>query len=111
MRCAMKMNLLATAFALAFAAPALASSGDAAAGKKKAEPCKACHGEAGISASPEFPNLAGQHADYLAASLRHYQEGMRANAIMKGMAANLSKKDILDLAAYYSKQPGLVLKY
>ena len=111
MRRAMKSNLLAAAFALAFAAPALASSGDAAAGKKKSEPCKACHGEAGISVSPEFPNLAGQHADYLAASLKHYQEGKRTNAIMKGMAANLSKKDILDLAAYYSKQPGLVLKY
>jgi cytochrome c553 len=107
----MKTRFLAAAFALAFAAPALASSGDAAAGKKKSEPCKACHGQAGISASPEFPNLAGQHADYLAASLRHYQDGKRSNAIMKGMAANLSKKDILDLAAYYSKQPGLVLKY
>jgi cytochrome c553 len=111
MRRAMKSKLLAAAFALAFAAPALAASGDAAAGKKKSEPCKACHGEAGISASAEFPNLAGQHADYLAASLKHYQEGKRTNAIMKGMAANLSKKDILDLAAYYSKQPGLVLKY
>ena len=45
MRRAMKSKLLAAAFALAFAAPALASSGDAAAGKKKSEPCKACHGE------------------------------------------------------------------
>ena len=111
MRRAMKTNMLVACFALAMAAPAFASGGDAAAGKKKSEPCKACHGEAGISVSPDFPNLAGQHADYLAASLRHYQEGKRTNAIMKGMAANLSKKDILDLAAYYSKQPGLVLKY
>jgi cytochrome c553 len=111
MRRAMKTDILVACFALVMAAPAFASDGDAAAGKKKSEPCKACHGEAGISVSPDFPNLAGQHADYLAASLKHYQEGKRTNAIMKGMAANLSKKDIHDLAAYYSKQQGLATKY
>ena len=107
----MKTNLLVVSLVLAFAAPAFAASGDAEGGKRKSEPCKACHGATGISISPEFPNLAGQHADYLAATLRHYQDGKRNNAVMKGMAANLSKKDILDLAAYFSKQQGLTVKY
>lgn len=111
MRRAMTVNLLVASIVLTLAVPAFAASGDAAAGKKKSEPCKACHGEAGISISPDFPNLAGQHADYLAATLRHYQDGKRSNAVMKGMAANLSKKDILDLAAYFSKQKGLTTKY
>jgi cytochrome c553 len=107
----MKTRLLAASFLLALAAPALAASGDADAGKRKAEPCKACHGATGISISPDFPNLAGQHADYIAATLRHYQDGKRTNAVMKGMAANLSKKDILDLAAWFSSQQGLTVKY
>ena len=96
---------------LALSVPAFAAKGDADAGKKKSEPCKACHGEAGLSISPEFPNLAGQHGDYLSASLKHYQDGRRANPIMKGMAANLSDRDIHDLAAYYSSLQGLVVKY
>ncbi len=96
---------------VAFAAPALAASGDAEAGRKKSEPCKACHGPEGISVSPEFPNLAGQHADYMAAVLKHYKNGKRRNPIMQGQVANLSERDILDLAAHYSKQKGLVIKY
>jgi cytochrome c553 len=97
--------------AVLFAAPVLASSGDPDVGRKKSEPCKACHGEAGISATPDFPNLAGQHADYLATALNHYKNGKRKNAIMQGQVANLTPRDIADLTAYYSRQPGLQVKY
>jgi cytochrome c553 len=96
---------------LAMALPSFAASGDAEAGRKKSEPCKACHGEHGISASGDFPNLAGQNEDYLVAALNHYKNGKRKNPIMKGQAANLSPKDILDLAAYFSREPGLQVKY
>jgi cytochrome c553 len=92
---------------LLFAAPAFASSGDAEVGRKKSEPCKACHGEAGISASADFPNLAGQHPDYLAAAISHYKNGKRKNPIMQGQVANLTPRDIADLTAYYSSLPGL----
>ena len=90
-----------------FAAPAFAASGDAEVGKKKSEPCKACHGEAGVSASPEFPNLAGQHQDYLVAAINHYKNGKRKNPIMQGQVANLTQRDILDLTAHYARLPGL----
>ena len=96
---------------LLFAAPAFASSGDAEVGRKKSEPCKACHGEAGISASADFPNLAGQHPDYLAAAISHYKNGKRKNPIMSEQVKNLSNKDIMDLAAYFSSQRGLQVKY
>ena len=106
------MNKIAIlVLAAAFSAPALAAKGDADVGKKKSEPCKACHGEAGISISPEFPNLAGQNADYLTAVLTHYKNGKRKNPIMQGQVANLSVKDIQDLAAYFSSQKGLTIKY
>jgi cytochrome c553 len=97
--------------ALALSGPAFAAKGDPEAGKAKAVPCKACHGESGISVSPEFPKIAGQHADYLAIALKHYKLGKRKNPIMAGQVANLSDKDMLDLAAYFSTQPGLTLKY
>jgi cytochrome c553 len=75
---------------------------------KASETCVACHGNDGIGILPEYPNLAGQHEDYLAHSLRAYKSGQRKNAIMAGMAGPLSEQDIRELAKYYSKQePGL----
>jgi cytochrome c553 len=96
---------------LSLSLPVLAASGDAEAGKKKSAPCAACHGANGVSASPEFPNLAGQYNDYLKTALTHYKNGKRKNPIMMAQAANLSPKDILDLSAYFSKQKGLQVKY
>jgi cytochrome c553 len=107
----MKKHTLLALSILSFCVPAYAAKGDAEAGRTKAQPCKACHGEVGISVSPEFPKIAGQHLDYLATALRHYKLGKRKNPIMAGQVANLSEKDMLDLAAFYSTQSGLALKY
>ena len=35
-------------------------------GKEKSAACVSCHGQDGISLSPIWPHLAGQHASYLA---------------------------------------------
>ena len=85
-----------------------AMAGNAAAGKEKAKVCAACHGADGNSASADFPKLAGQHYDYLVKSLQGYKSGARKNPIMAPMGANLSQRDMEDLAAYYSQQQGLV---
>ena len=75
---------------------------------KASQTCVACHGNDGVGILPEYPNLAGQHKDYLEYSLRSYKSGVRKNAIMAGMAAALTEKDIQELAKYYSAQrPGL----
>ena len=102
-------KILMVAAALAFSANAHA--GDAAAGKEKAKVCAACHGETGVSQSPDFPKLAGQYGDYLARALNDYKSGARKNPIMAGQVANLKKDDIDDLAAYFSSQQALVTKY
>ena len=81
------------------------------AGKEKSKTCAACHGPDGNSAAPDFPRLAGQNQDYLVKALSDYKAGDRKNAIMAPQAANLSKRDIDDLAAYFSRQSGLVVKY
>ena len=107
----MKLQTLLAASLVLASSAALAASGDAEAGRKKSQPCQACHGQNGMSVSPDFPNLAGQNADYIAHVLKHYKNGKRKNPIMTAQAANLSDKDILDLAAYFSSQKGLEVKY
>lgn len=104
----MKKFLLLAA-ALAFSAGAHA--GDAAAGKEKAKVCAACHGENGVSPSPDFPKLAGQYHDYMVRALNDYKSGARKNPIMAGQVANLKKEDIDDLASYFASQQALVTKY
>ncbi|HEX4781180.1 MAG TPA: cytochrome c [Usitatibacter sp.] len=97
--------------ALACLLPIVAyAGGDAEAGQKKSTPCAACHGPKGMSVSPDFPNLAGQNPDYIEAALRHYKNGRRKNPIMQGQVANLTDRDIEDLAAYFSSQRGLYVK-
>lgn len=105
----MKKTLFAACCAVLFAG-AQAQAADVAAGKEKSKACAACHGPDGNSQAPDFPRLAGQHFDYLVKSLNDYKNGARKNAIMAPMAANLSQRDMADLAAYFSHQQGLVLK-
>jgi cytochrome c553 len=70
--------------------------------------CSACHGATGISVVPMYPNLAGQHADYLKREISEYKDGGRKNAIMSGMAATIKDADVDALADYFSKmQPAL----
>jgi cytochrome c553 len=101
--------ILATA-AWVCALPAHAA-GNAEAGKAKSTTCAACHGDDGNSAAPTFPKLAGQNRDYLYHSLKDYKSGKRKNPIMAGQVQNLSNADMNDLAAYFSKQKGVYLKY
>ena len=107
---AMTKKLLGLAL-VAIALPVAAASGDAEVGKKKSAPCAACHGANGVSPSDAFPSLAGQYEDYLETALRHYKSGKRKNAIMQGQVANLSQKDMMDLAAYFASQSALQVKH
>jgi cytochrome c553 len=83
------------------------TAGRAAAGKEKIAVCSACHGQTGISPAPNWPNLAGQHQDYLVHAITSYREGGRKDPVMMSQAVNLSDQDISDIAAYYAQQSGL----
>lgn len=78
------------------------AAGDAAAGKAKAAVCAGCHGAAGISANPLWPNLAGQHDAYLVKQLKAFRGGSRTDPMMSPMAKPLSDADIDNLAAHFS---------
>lgn len=69
--------------------------------------CIACHGQNGISVSPAWPSLAGQHEEYLLHSLNQYRNGERNQAVMSQMAAGLSDTDVQLLARYYAGLQGL----
>jgi cytochrome c553 len=103
------MPLTALSLLLAASLPALAS--ESAEIQMKTKACVQCHGPDGNSPTPDFPRLAGQHQDYLAKALRDYKSGARKNAIMAPMAANLTPRDIQEIAEYYSKQKGLTTRY
>jgi cytochrome c553 len=66
--------------------------------------CTMCHGARGMSEA-ETPNLAGQHDAAVYKQLRDYKSGHRESAIMAAMVANLSDRDMRDLAAYYASLP------
>ncbi|MDX1594843.1 MAG: cytochrome c [Gammaproteobacteria bacterium] len=87
---------------LIFATGAAQAAGDVAAGRAKAAVCAACHGPEGISANPQWPNLAGQKDLYLIKQLKAFRDGTRVDPLMSAQAQPLSDQDIEDLAAYYS---------
>ena len=78
------------------------TAADADAGKAKSAVCVACHGPAGISSNPLWPNLAGQQDQYLDKQMKAFRDGVRKDPVMAPMAAGLSDEDIANLAAYYS---------
>lgn len=92
-----------------------AQAADASNGKVLADShnCAACHGP-GLNkpVSPEYPKLAGQHADYIYWALRQYQMGTsnphlgRNNPIMQAQVQSLSQSDMKDLAAYIESLGG-----
>ena len=92
-------------FAMAIAGMTVAGSataGDIAAGKAKAAVCAACHGPAGISPQPLWPNIAGQKEQYMIQQMKAFKDGTRKDPLMSGQAAALSDADIENLAAYFA---------
>lgn len=75
-------------------------------GAKLVSTCAACHGLHGIAVAPEFPDLAGQYPSYLERALEEYKHGQRKNAIMNGMAAPLTHREIVEIANYFASQKG-----
>lgn len=97
---------------LLLAGPLAAQSGDVERGRGIATgTCIACHGEDGNGLVPNFPKLAGQHADYLLKQLQEFAGSRRENEIMKPIVDAMSAQDMADVSVYYATQrtsPGQV---
>jgi cytochrome c553 len=72
---------------------------------KVEEVCVSCHGETGVSISPDFPHLAGQSGAAIYKQLFDYRTGSRAHPLMTDLAKALEELIIADVAAYYAGQP------
>ncbi|GAP34840.1 c-type cytochrome [Piscinibacter sakaiensis] len=63
--------------------------------------CAGCHSPNGAGIPAQNPRLGGQHADYTAAQLTAFRDGVRKNnAIMTAVAAKLNDREIKALADY-----------
>ncbi|GFO72048.1 hypothetical protein BJAS_P1960 [Bathymodiolus japonicus methanotrophic gill symbiont] len=78
------------------------AEGDIETGRALSTQCTACHGNDGMSASEQFPNIAGQKESYLAAQLTKYKVGERTDPTMSAIVGPLNEQNILDLAAFYA---------
>ena len=71
--------------------------------------CQGCHGIPGWkTAFPEVysvPKLGGQSRAYIVAALKAYKSGERDFQTMRAIAADLSDKDMEEVAAYYGAAP------
>ena len=63
--------------------------------------CAGCHSPNGAGIPDQYPRLSGQHADYTAAQLTAFREGVRNNnASMTLVAAKLNNKEIQAVSDY-----------
>lgn len=72
------------------------------AGKKATFFCANCHGEEGLSKTPDVPNLAGQNPGYLLEQIRKFGSGERKDAFMQGLIKVLKDEERLQIALYYA---------
>lgn len=99
-------GLLATSLSGTVVVSVAHAAGDSEAGGKKFYTCEGCHGVVGYTnAYPTYnvPRLGGQHAEYVVAALKAYQDGERKHASMLGNSISLSEQDMQDIAAYVAK--------
>ena len=63
--------------------------------------CAGCHSPNGAGIPAQYPRLGGQHAEYTAAQLTYFRDGIRKNnLIMTQAAARLNDREIKALADY-----------
>jgi cytochrome c553 len=63
--------------------------------------CAGCHSPNGAGIPIQYPRLAGQHADYIAAQLIAFRDGIRKNSPqMSAVAARMNDQEIRSVADY-----------
>src|SRR5471032_2013291 len=79
---------------------------------ERSAPCLACHGEKGVSETPEIPSLGGQPAPYLLIQLYLFREGQRASTfkkddqmiqVMTEMTKGFADDDLRNFSDYLAK--------
>lgn len=71
-------------------------------GAEVAQGCVGCHGERGIAADPQNPNLAGQSSVAIYKQLHDYKTGSRMHELMTNIARGLDDEQIVAVAAHFA---------
>lgn len=99
----MKFIYLICFLVLSLLTPSIFAEPNLSANLDKTQTCAACHGINGISNNPEWPNLAGQHIEYLIKQLQDYKANKtRQEPTMYAFVSILNDNDIKDIAQYYA---------
>jgi cytochrome c553 len=97
----MKFRIVAAAvFALILSQPLAAETL-----AERAAPCLACHGEKGVSETPDIPSLGGQPAPYLLIQLYLFREKQRTIEIMNEMTKGFTDDDLRNFSDFIAKLP------
>lgn len=63
--------------------------------------CSGCHSPNGAGIPAQYPRVSGQHADYVAAQLVSFRDGVRKNSVqMNQVAARMNDREIKAVADY-----------
>ena len=65
--------------------------------------CAGCHGPTGAGMPAQYPRIAGQYAEYIAAQLKAFKDGARANdpnGMMRGVTARMTEREMRAVAEY-----------
>ncbi|WP_396937043.1 c-type cytochrome [Mycolicibacterium sp.] len=76
--------------------------GDVQEGERASAMCVPCHGVAGMSPVPIFPNIAGQSADYMYWELMDATRGTRPQSPMTAIVAALDEPTMRNVSLYYA---------
>jgi len=96
----MMRGWIAAAFVCLFGAGALADTLE-----EKAEACGSCHGEKGVPTDKNIPVLWGQNEGYIYIELKDMKKGKRHNEQMAQVLEEMTREDMLALAAYFAAKP------
>jgi cytochrome c553 len=74
--------------------------------ERRVPSCASCHGQTGAPRNPLYPDLSGQHAEYLALQLELFRSGNRGGTpyahLMGTAAAHLTPEQMRAVALYYA---------
>jgi len=102
------MKRIATAAVLLSMVSTVWAAGDPVVGKQKAALCIGCHGVDGNSSNPDWPSLAGQHAEYLTKQINDFKSKARVDGTMNAMVGSLSDTDTANISAYFASNKAKV---
>lgn len=103
------MKRIATAAMLLGMVSTAWAAGDPVVGKQKAALCIGCHGADGNSSNPDWPSLAGQHAEYLTKQINDFKSKARTDGTMNAMVGGLSDADTVNIAAFFASNKAKVV--